>query len=63
MMDEELEVIGNREETLAAIKRRSPFNRFCKPEEVASVVAFLASDDASFITGEKIVIDGGYTIW
>ncbi len=36
-----------------------PLGRLGKPEEVASVFAFLASDDAAFITGETIVIDGG----
>ncbi len=36
-----------------------PLRRFGRPEEVASVVRFLASDDASYITGETICITGG----
>ncbi|KAF9803066.1 hypothetical protein SFRURICE_012311 [Spodoptera frugiperda] len=36
-----------------------PMNRFGKPSEIASAVAFLASDDASYITGETIVTAGG----
>lgn len=42
----------------AAIKHL-PLKRVCNPEEVASVAAFLASDDASYITGQTIRIDGG----
>lgn len=34
--------------------------RFGKPEEIASVVSFLVSDDAKFITGSVVVVDGGY---
>lgn len=37
----------------------TPLGRLGKPEEVAKLVQFLASDDSSFITGENITIDGG----
>jgi NAD(P)-dependent dehydrogenase (short-subunit alcohol dehydrogenase family) len=40
-----------------------PINRLGKPEELNGLVIYLASDNASFITGSDIIIDGGYTCW
>ncbi|MCR8560236.1 SDR family oxidoreductase [Mucilaginibacter sp. BJC16-A38] len=42
--------------------QRILLKRFGKPEEIANVVRFLASDDASFITGTEITVDGGLTV-
>lgn len=42
---------------------RIPLGRTSEPEEIASVITFLASDDASFITGVILPVDGGLTSW
>jgi meso-butanediol dehydrogenase/(S,S)-butanediol dehydrogenase/diacetyl reductase len=44
---------------LRACERKLPLGRLGKPEDVAALFAFLASDDAAFITGQCFVIDGG----
>jgi NAD(P)-dependent dehydrogenase (short-subunit alcohol dehydrogenase family) len=45
-----------------AMKKKIPVGRFAYPEEIAAVALYLASDAANMITGENLVIDGGYTI-
>ena len=49
-------------ETLESFQKMIPLGRMGKPEDIASLVVFLASDDSSFITGQCIVCDGGYTL-
>lgn len=44
---------------LAELEASYPFGRVCRPEDIAGVVAFLVSDDGGYVTGQRIVVDGG----
>ncbi|TDT89543.1 NAD(P)-dependent dehydrogenase (short-subunit alcohol dehydrogenase family) [Azorhizobium sp. AG788] len=48
------------EDVLDRARRRTPWPRFGRPEDVARAALFLASDEASFITGETLMVDGGW---
>lgn len=50
------------EESRKYLESQIPLRRIGKPEDVANVVLFLASDESSFITGTEIIIDGGQSI-
>lgn len=49
-------------ETLARLISRTPIPRLGEPNEVSSVVAFLCFPAASYVTGQVLCIDGGYTV-
>jgi glucose 1-dehydrogenase len=51
--------VASDEDKLRAILRRTPIGRAGQPEEIAAIAAFLASADASYVTGEVIYADGG----
>ena len=56
---EEQTIPDNPEEYVKAVSEKTPLGRYGEPEEVAGLVAFLASDEATYITGSSYVIDGG----
>ena len=47
----------------AELERRTPMRRLAEPSEVARVAVFLASDDASYITGDTLLVDGGWVAY
>ncbi|MDR1656822.1 MAG: SDR family oxidoreductase [Deltaproteobacteria bacterium] len=53
---------GDVEKGMASFKAMQPLKRFGQPNEIASAVTFLASDEASFVYGSNLVVDGGYTV-
>lgn len=56
------EALWGNPEILKHIMERTPLKRIAEPEEMAHAVVFLASDNASYITGQNLLVDGGMTI-
>jgi NAD(P)-dependent dehydrogenase (short-subunit alcohol dehydrogenase family) len=55
--------ISSDRERFNFINERTPMGRWGKLEEIEGIVIFLASHASDFITGQSILIDGGWTIW
>jgi len=43
--------------------QRTPFNRMAKDQEICGALIFLASEEANYISGQNILVDGGFTVW
>jgi 2-keto-3-deoxy-L-fuconate dehydrogenase len=61
-LQQRLAATGDYDAAHAAFTARQPMGRFGKPEEIAAMVAYLASDAAAFTTGQAIAVDGGWSI-
>ena len=61
-LDDRIKAYADPVEARKAFIARQPMGRLAKPEEIAPVVVFLASDESAFATGNVYSVDGGMTI-
>lgn len=61
-LEERIAAQGNVEKTYAEFVARQPMGRLGRPEEIAALAVYLASDESSFTTGQIHIIDGGFSI-
>ena len=62
MVDQTLDEATDRDRHRAYLMEKHPMGRLGKPEDAANAILFLASDEAAFITGQSLAIDGGRSI-
>lgn len=63
MSDAHLESFDDKEAAMRLLTGRQLIKRYARPDEVASVAVFLASDEASFMTGAVVPVEAGHTAW
>jgi 2-keto-3-deoxy-L-fuconate dehydrogenase len=61
-LDDRIAALGDAEKARADFIARQPMGRIGKPEEIAALAVYLASEEASFTTGQIHIIDGGWTL-
>jgi 2-keto-3-deoxy-L-fuconate dehydrogenase len=61
-LGDRIATMGDAEKVRADFVARQPMGRLGKPEEIASAALYLASDESAFVTGQAIVVDGGWSI-
>jgi NAD(P)-dependent dehydrogenase (short-subunit alcohol dehydrogenase family) len=59
MWERWLDEVEDREATIAAVEALQPLGRIGQPHEVAAAIAFLGSQEASYVTGTTLFVDGG----
>jgi len=55
--------VPERPDYIREITKRTPMQRIGQPDELAGAVIFLASDASSFVTGQNLIVDGGWSVW
>jgi NAD(P)-dependent dehydrogenase (short-subunit alcohol dehydrogenase family) len=63
MSDKHLASFEDKEAAMKLLTGRQLIKRYARPEEIANVAAFLASDEASFMTGAVVPVEAGHTAW
>jgi 2-keto-3-deoxy-L-fuconate dehydrogenase len=61
-LEERLAAQGDAEAARAAFVARQPMGRIGSPQEIAEIAVLLASDEAKFMTGSNLIIDGGMSL-
>ncbi|MGV3504278.1 MAG: SDR family NAD(P)-dependent oxidoreductase [Adhaeribacter sp.] len=57
------ETVQQNQEFISRLGQKTPLGRIGRPEELKGIFAFLCSDQASYITGQNFIVDGGWTAW